>query len=804
MPDIEQKYANTADDRLPEGKTDGKDIDVGPRKKSKKEVEKFLKIAVKRFNKAEGHESKNRMAAVEDLKFKANDQWPEQIKTSRTTEKRPCLTINKMKTFVHQITNDQRQNRPAINVSPVGDKSDPETAKMLKGLIKHIERNSNADIAYDTGFDSAVSMGWGYWRILTEYEDEDSFDQVIRIKRISNPFRVYLDPDSDMPDGSDAKWCFISDLLTRDEFEQEFPDADPMPWEEGAIGDEYKSWNTATHIRIAEYFCIETETRTLVKLKSGHVGWWKDLDDSIKKKAESDEDFIVEERDVPVKKICWYKITSKEILEENDWLGSHIPVIRVIGDEVNVDGKNSYAGLIRDAKDAQRMYNFWVTSETELIALAPKAPWIMEEGQIEGHEQRWQTANVKSLPYLLYKGTNIAGKPSPPPQRQQFAGPPAGVVQAKISAAQDMQATTGIRFDATLQERNYDESGKALRELKRVGDLGNFHYVDNLSRSLRFTGVQLIDLIPKIYDTPRIVTILREDDSEETVKIDPTLGKAHSQQQLPDGRIQRLFNPKLGEYSVAVTIGPSFATKRAEAADSMLNFLKVIPNSAPLVADLIAKNMDWPGADEIYTRLASQLPPHLQNKNIQNFPPEAKGLINSMMQQMQQLKQEHDQAVQMLGDKERDRAIDKEALQNERDSIRADLEAKLTKIAVDLETKMAAIQAKGKEKDDSVQYTKIASDFEAKVLKIVADLEAKRLQAEAKEKMDQKKMEMEKSQGDKQERTRHSDIAQFGEAIGKQSEALTELVKTIAKPRTRKGKVKGPSGRTFEMEIMDQ
>jgi hypothetical protein len=301
-----------------------------------------------------------------------------------------------------------------------------------------------------------------------------------------------------------------------------------------------------------------------------------------------------------------------------------------------------------------------------------------------------------------------------------------------------MQATTGIRFDATLQERNYDESGKALRELKRVGDLGNFHYVDNLSRSLRYTGVQLIDLIPKVYDTPRIVTILREDDSEESVKIDPTLGKAHSQRELPDGKIQRLFNPKLGEYSVAVTIGPSFATKRAEAADSMLNFLKVIPNSAPLVADLIAKNMDWPGADEIYTRLASQLPPHLQNKNIQNFPPEAKGLINSLMQQMQQLKQEHDQAVQMLGDKERDRAIDKEGLQNERDAIRADLEAKLTKIAVDLETKMAAIQAKqgeGKQDDSGVQLQKIAADFEAKIIKTVLDLEAKRMQVESTERV---------------------------------------------------------------------
>lgn len=728
-------------------------LDTTTTKKSAKAVEDFLKTCVKRFNKVEGHESVNRMKAIDDLRFKAGDQWPDAIKTSRTTEKRPCLTINKMKTFVHQITNDQRQNRPAINVSPVGDKSDPETAKMLKGLIRQIERTSNADIAYDTGFDSAVSMGWGYWRLLTDFEDEDTFDQVIKVARISNPFRVYMDPDAEMPDGSDAKWCFISDVLTRDDFEREYPDADPMPWEEGAQGDEYKSWNTTTHIRIAEYFVIENKAKRLVALRSGHIGFWDDLAESIQAQATANPDEIVKEREVQAKTVKWYKITAKEVLEESDWPGKYIPVIKVIGDEVNIEGKMHLAGLIRDAKDAQRMYNFWVTSETELIALAPKAPWIMEEGQIEGHEQRWQQANVKSLPYLLYKGTNIAGQPSPPPQRQQFAGPPAGVVQAKISAAQDMQATTGIRFDATLQERNYDESGKALRELKRVGDLGNFHYVDNLARSLRYTGEQLIDLIPKVYDTPRILTILREDDSEESVKIDPTMGKPHDQRQMSDGKVQRLFNPKLGDYGVAVTIGPSFATKRAEAADSMLNFLKVIPNSAPLVADLIAKNMDWPGAEEIYARLASQLPPNLQNKNIQNFPPEAKGLINSLMSQLDQMKKEHDKAIALLGDKEADRQIDREALENERKKIEADFEAKIAKLMVDMETKFAAINKKEGEKDDSaVQFEKIAKDFEAKIIKIFVDLEAKRMAEEGKREIAKETMKAKEKESDKPEK----------------------------------------------------
>jgi len=756
--------------------TDRKPDDSQTPEDQMSEVETFLYKVVKRFNRAESSESRNRQQAVEDLRFKGGDQWPEAIRAARTIENRPCLTINKMKTFVHQITNDQRQNRPAINVSPVGDKSDPETAKMLKGLIRQIERQSNADVAYDTAFDNAVSNGWGYWRVLTDYEDDDTFDQVIKIGRIRNPFRVYLDPDSTEPDGSDAKWGFISDLIPREEFKEMFPDADPMPWEEGGIGDEYKNWSTQSHIRIAEYFCVETEVRKLIALANGHVGFEDELHESLK---DSERD---NEREVQVRKIKWYKLTAKQVLEENDWVGKWIPIVKVIGDEADVEGKSSYAGLIRDAKDAQRMYNFWVTSETELIALAPKAPWVMEEGQIEGHEQRWKEANNKSLPYLLYKGVNLAGKPAPPPQRQQFAGPPAGVVQAKISAAQDMQATTGIRFDATLQERTYDESGRALRELKRTGDLGNFHYVDNLSRSLKHTGRILIDLIPKLYDTPRILTILREDGSEERVKIDPSLGKPHAQTQTSDGRMQRLYNPKLGDYDIAVTVGPSFATKRAEAADSMLAFMKAVPQSGPLIGDLIAKNMDWPGAEEIGSRLASMLPPHMLDKKLDQLPPEAKALVSSLMQQMQQLKQEHDKAVAMLGDKEKDREIDRADVMNDRVQIQKDFEAKMAKIQEDLIVKMAAIEQKAEQaanKDDpSIKYhmdmTKLAADFEAKIMKIIADNEVKMAQLEAKTAIDMEKSKREDKAQDKGLR-RQDDLSKFEKIHEKLAGKVDEL-----------------------------
>jgi len=769
-------------------------------------VRAFLHQAVKRFVRAESREAQNRQLAIEDLRFKDGDQWPAAIKASRTIEKRPCLTVNKMKTFVHQITNDQRQNRPAINISPVGDKGDPETARMLKGLIRQIERVSRADTAYDTGFDSAVSMGWGYWRIVTEYDGPDTFDQVIRIERIRNPFTVYIDDASIEPDGSDATWCFISKLIPRSEFEEEYPRATITPWQEGTIGDDV-NWDTQTEIRIAEYFYTEHEQRELVALESGHVGYLDQLDPSIRAEIDANPALIVKRRTVQEKSIKWCKITSHEILEEQDWPGKYIPVVRVIGDEIDIEGKVNYSGLIRDAKDPQRMYNFWVTSETELIALAPKAPWIMEEGQIEGHEQRWKEANTKSLPYLLYKGTNIAGKPSPPPQRQQFVGPPQGVVAAKIAAAQDMQATTGIRFDATMQERMYDESGKALRELKRVGDLGNFHYVDNLSRSLRYTGIQLIDLIPHIYDTPRIETILREDDSEERVGIDPNLPTASGKRQEADGRTLRLFNPRVGDYEVVVTVGPNFATKRAEAADSMLMFMKAVPQAGPLIGDLIAKNMDWPGAEEIATRLASMLPPQLMNKKLDELPAEARGMVMSLMQQMQQLKQEHDKAVALLGDKEKDRQIEREGLQNERSKIAADYDAKMAQVVATLEAKIADIEAKSGEGDDAaIQLQKIAADFEAKMAKVIADHEAKRIQLEMDAQMKLLELKQQASEGAKDRKAEGASTMREGDIknLAGTMESIAKAMEAMGKAKTRKGKVKGPSGMTYEVELMEQ
>lgn len=633
----------------------------------------FLGTARKRFEQATSRENKNRSNAVDDLKFLAGDQWPAAVKAEREAEQKPCLTVNKIPTFLHQITNDQRQNRPAINISPVGDKGDVETAKMLKGLIRYCERRCGADIAYDTGFKNAVANGFGYWRVLTEYEDEDSFDQVLVVQRIRNPFTVYIDPTATDPCAADARWAFISEMIPREEFKERYPNAQPLNWTETGFGDDYRQWIGDKHVRVAEYYLIQTKTRRVVALRNGHIGYYDELSDEVKERIKADKHEIVRERATECDTVMCYKITAKEILESYEWAGSTIPIVRILGDETDVEGEVVYSGIVRGAKDPQRMYNYWVTKETESVALQGNAPYIMEEGQVEGHEIRWKQANRKTFPYLLYKPTNTAGKPAPPPRREAPPQVSPGIIQAKEGAAQDMMATTGVRFDATKSERVQDESGVALRQLRQNTDLGAYHYIDNLGFALKRTGDIFLEVIPKIFDTQRIVTILREDGGSEHVRIDPTQAEPHADVKDREGKTVPSYNLGLGQYEVTVTIGPSYATKRLESANQMFQFGQAFPGAAPYIADLVAKESDWPGAEEIAKRLAMTLPPGMLQPDEKDMSPQVQALVMGLKQQLQQAMQERQQLIAAVQDKDKDRALDA-------DKINKDYEAKILAI----------------------------------------------------------------------------------------------------------------------------
>lgn len=619
-------------------------------------MDNVIKLALERWKQAEEGSRETRKKGLEDLKFRAGEQWPDNVQTARQLDARPCLTINRVPQFVRQVTNDARMNRPSIKISAVED-SDVETAEIYEGLCRHIQVSSNAEVAYDTAMDYAATMGFGYIRVITEYCDEDSFDQDIKIKRIKNPFMVYFDPFSSEPDGSDAKFAFICTDMLKDEFKKQYPNAkvtgDLMMESEG---DTKADWITGETVRVAEYFCIEEREETLLLLDDGNTMLKAQYEKMLN--AGQVLPMVVKERKTSVRKVMWRKITSAEVLEEREWAGKYIPIVPVYGEDLDVDGQRELIGMVRYLKDPQRMYNYWSTAQTEAIALSPKAPFVGAEGQFEGYEHQWAAANRENKAFLVYKPTTIDNILVPPPQRQQAEPPVQAMVQAIVQASEDMKATTGI-YDASLGMRSNETSGRAIQARQAEGDIANFHFIDNLSRSIRHVGVILVDLIPKIYDSARVVRILGEDGESELVKINQIFQDKSGQ--------PKQIDMTVGKYDVQVNVGPSYATKRQEAADMMTQLAQAYPQLMQIAGDILVKNMDWPGADDIAKRLKAMLPPQIQDEEEgkPEIPPalmaqmeQAQQMIDMLTQQVNQLTTEKESKVVELESKERIAAQD--------------------------------------------------------------------------------------------------------------------------------------------------
>jgi hypothetical protein len=639
--------------------------------KNKSADEEILKIAKERFNLAVDAETEIRKLALEDIQFSAGDQWPQDVKSARDQDRRPCLTINRIPQFIHQITNDQRQNRPSIKVSPVDDQADVETAKIIQGLVRHVEYSSDADVAYDTAFGQAVRSSFGFFRVLTEFTDPLSFVQDIKIAPIRNQFSAYLDLHRQMPDGSDANWGFVFEDLSTDEFKAAYPKAklsEMHDWD--SLGAATDGWMSGKSVRVAEYFYREWESETIVQVVD-QEGKRHTL-----KKSELTPNMpveILDERTTQVPKIKWCKINGIEILESRPWPGKWIPIIPVQGEEIIVEGKRILESLVRHAKDPQRMYNYWASSETEAIALAPRAPFIGVEGQFEGYENQWKTANVKNHAYLEYKAKSVGGQPAGPPQRNAFEPAVQAITQARMQASDDLKSTTGI-YDAALGNRSSENSGVAIQRRSQQSQTSNFHFVDNLSRSIKHCGRIIVDLIPSIYDTPRAARILGEDMTEEIVQLN---------QKFEHNGKTALYDLSVGQYDVAVDTGPSYATKRQEAVASMLDMSRSAPQLMQVAGDIVVKNMDWPGAQDIAERIKKTLPPGIaddpKDQN-QQIPPQVK---QAMDQQGQLIEQLTEQLKHKTGQ------IETKSLE-----LKSRERIEMAKLQVQLEIAMAQINAK--------------------------------------------------------------------------------------------------------------
>jgi len=535
-----------------------------------------------------------------------NDQWDEDAKNARG-KTRPMLTINKVNPVIKQIVNDCRQNKPSIKVRPADDYADPDTAEIYSGIIRNIEQISNADAAYDTAVDSAASGGFGFFRIKLDYAHDDAFDLDILIDRIHNPLTVYGDPYSTAVDSSDWDHAFITDVYSEAAFKARWPNAEPTSWD-GDDGIQPNGSSSDQEVQVAEYWCRKDVAKTIVKLSNGVVMGAAEFEPQAEVLA-AQGITVVGSRKIKAKQVYQKILSGSDILEEVDWPGKWIPIIPVYGDELNDEGERIFRSAVWYAQDAQRRYNYWTTTSTELVALAPKAPYIGPEEAFQGEDSaRWETANQENHPFLSYKG-GIA------PQRQPLdSGPAAGAMQEALIAADEIKATTGV-YDASLGSRSNETSGRAINARKVEGDTATYHFTDNLARGIRHGGRILIDLIPKVYTQDRMIRILGEDGNAQNVKLgqpQPTSEQSPGQRKNFDG----VYDLGVGKYDLMVDTGPSYTTRRVETREEIMALIQAAPPVAERIADILAKNMDWKDADLIAERLAppdtAPIPPEVQ------------------------------------------------------------------------------------------------------------------------------------------------------------------------------------------------
>lgn len=654
------------------------------------ETDDILAEAKRLYGICQDAEDHNRKTAKDDITFaREGTQWDDKIRKAREAEGRPCLTINKLPAFIRQVVNDARQNKPSIKVHPVDSGADVETADVINGLIRNIEYTSNAEVAYDTATESAVTGGFGYIRVGVGYAYDTALDQDITIDRVVNPFQIYGDPHSKAADSSDWDVAFVVEKMTERAFKAKYKAA-VTNWDDAdAWGDE--QWRSDDMVTVAEYWTREEYDRPVLQLSDGTILDRAEFeaDEQLQLLVRAQQMEITRERTAKSHRTKQRFISGAEVLSERDWPGRYIPIIPVYGDEFDVNGKRYFRSLIHNAIDAQRMFNYWRTTSTELVALAPRVPFIGPRGAFDD-DDNWQTVNVKSHPYLEYSGP-VA------PQRQSLdSGPAAGALQEALNASDDMKAIIGL-YDASLGARSNETSGRAIMARQREGDVATFHFIDNMARAIRHTGRVILDLLPHLYNTERVIRVIGEDGSERAVtinapfqKTDPETGKPMVDEM--GQAVLGLHKLDAGKYDLTVTTGPSFTTRREEAAYSMTEALRAFPAAAPVIMPELAKNLDWPGADDIAEKLKQQSEGQIPEQ-VQQLIEEGKAQIAALTEENQKLKGEKvsDQAdiAARMQEARMQAALDLQVAQ-----LRIESEERIAQMKIESEARVAAFKAK--------------------------------------------------------------------------------------------------------------
>lgn len=567
----------------------------------------------------------------EDVRFsRKGHQWDELAEKQRKIDGRPCLTFNKIPAFLRQVTNEARMNKPRIMCKPVDDRADVETAKILDGMIRSIELSSNSDYAYDTAIDNTVAGGLGYIFITTDYVDDMSFEQDIRLKRCINPATVKFDPMSVEPDGSDQMSCLIEERVREETFKRLYPKADVKSID----ADGY--WKTENGIIVGKYWKVDLVDDVLLLLSDGSAILKSDMDAEEELQAyyaSIGVSVTPKTRSIKRREVTQYVTNGHEVLETKEWAGKYIPVVPVYGEEVWDEDKREYKSLHRDAQDAQRMYNYFRTASTESVALQGRAPFVGPAGAFNTDAGKWGTVNSVNHAFIEYDGAEK-------PQRQPWAGVDPGSLQESMNASEDMKAIMGI-YDASLGNRSNETSGVAISERKSQAGVATYHFTDNLNRSIRHVGRIIVDLIPSIYDTERTVRIVGDDGKkEENVIINA---------QTEYKNRAAMFDVRVGKYDVVVDTGPSLTTRRDEVAAQIGEVIRAYPEGAPLLMDVLAENSDWPKSDKVAKRFAAMLPDQIKQAEQEEGDIDPQAIMQERDQIGQQLQQAEEAIDQLKG-----------------------------------------------------------------------------------------------------------------------------------------------------------
>lgn len=568
-----------------------------------KDEKDIHQLAMKRFGRVEDKERDQRALAVEDIKFAQTEdgQWDENAKRKRAN--RPRYTINRIAGAIDQLIGDQRQNRTDIKIRPVSGGATEDVAKVMSGLIRNIESQSKASNAYDNAFDEMVNGGYGGWRVLTEFSDDDAFDQDIRIKPIKGATTsLWFDPSAEEYDKRDAKWAFLTFDMSRDEREERWPDKPIAEWSQDQSGNNRncRSWFRDDVVRVAEYWVKKEVTRNLALLSDGRV-IDEDEEKAIIDELARDGITVVKRRKTKSFDVEMTIMDGGGVLEDpKPWAGKFIPLIPVFGRESHIEGHTFIRGVVRFAKDSQRIYNYTVSTTVETTALTPKDPIWLTSKQSEGQKARLESFNTKNSPFLFY--TPDPNAPGPP----QRGGAPAvqgALIQQMQQASMDIYHVTGMQ-PPSLGANPELKSGKAIQAQERLGDRGSFIFSDNLSKSIEYCGDILLDLIPRIYDRARQVRIMQQDGETENVEIN-TVNQEMTDDQT--GETVLINDLSVGKYDVITETGPAFATQRQESAQQIIDLIATSPQFEALAMDLVAKDLPILESKELVKRVRKQM-----------------------------------------------------------------------------------------------------------------------------------------------------------------------------------------------------